>query len=129
VDKPGLLHRLKGLRALKAAEQGLRLARTLTGQKTACVQVGWFRTFDPVDIHGLVHRRPGWQGRGRGLGQAGRLAGVGIFFAQPGKRSGFAAEAACALEDVARSKPKKFSGELRSSETGRQVYKQKLVYE
>jgi hypothetical protein len=32
VDKPDFLHKLKGLRALEAAEQGLRLARTLTGQ-------------------------------------------------------------------------------------------------
>lgn len=56
VDKPDFLHKLKGLPSVEAAEQGLRLAGTETGQKNGCGQVAWFRTFDPVDIHGLVHR-------------------------------------------------------------------------
>lgn len=33
------------------------LARTLTGQKTGCAQAGQFRTFDPVDMQGLIHSR------------------------------------------------------------------------
>ena len=80
VDKPGLLHRLKGLRVVEALAQGLFLARTETGQKTDCAQVGRFRTFDPVDMHGFVHRRGGRQGRGRGFGRIGGMAGAGIFF-------------------------------------------------
>jgi hypothetical protein len=59
VDKPDFLHKLKGLRVLEAAGQGLFLAGSETGQKNGCVQVDRFRTFDPVDIHGLVHRRDG----------------------------------------------------------------------
>jgi hypothetical protein len=55
VDKPVFLHMLKGLRGFQTAEQGLRLARTLTGQKNGSAQVARFRTFDPVDMHGLVH--------------------------------------------------------------------------
>jgi len=46
---------LKGLRGFQTAEQGLRLAGTLTGQKNGSAQVAQFRTFDPVDMHGLVH--------------------------------------------------------------------------
>lgn len=57
VDKAGLLNRLKGLRVNESAEQGLCLARTLTGQKTGSAQTGQFRTFDPVDMHGLIHNR------------------------------------------------------------------------
>jgi hypothetical protein len=70
----------------EAAEQGLRLAGTETGQKTGCVQVTRFRTFDPVDIHGLVHRSFAWQGRSHGVGQFGVLAGVGNFFEHPGDK-------------------------------------------
>jgi hypothetical protein len=55
VDKQDFLHKLKGLRGFQTAEQGLRLAGTLTGQKNGGAQVAWFRTFDPVDMHGLVH--------------------------------------------------------------------------
>jgi hypothetical protein len=55
VDKPDFLHMLKGLRGFQTAEQGLFLKRTLTGQKNGSGQVAWFRTFDPVDMHGLVH--------------------------------------------------------------------------
>jgi hypothetical protein len=57
VDKSDFLHKLKGLPAFEAAEQGLFLTGMETGQKNGCGQVAWFRTFDPVDIHGLVHRR------------------------------------------------------------------------
>jgi hypothetical protein len=56
VDKLDFLHMLKGLRGVQTAEQGLRLAGTLTGQKNGSAQVAWFRTFDPVDMHGLVHK-------------------------------------------------------------------------
>lgn len=55
VDKHGLLHRLKGLRAAQALEQGLRPAGIETGQKIAVEQVRHFRTFVPVDMHGLIH--------------------------------------------------------------------------
>lgn len=55
MDKPVFLHNLKDLRHFQTAEQGLRLAGTLTGQKNGRVQVAWFRTFDPVDMHGFVH--------------------------------------------------------------------------
>jgi hypothetical protein len=93
VDKPDFLHKLKGLRAFEAAEQGLRLVRTLTGQKIGCVQVAWFRTFDPVDIHGLVHRVAGFQAseavltipdkrRGRDPGRFASVTGVGKIFAR-----------------------------------------------
>jgi hypothetical protein len=57
VDKAGLLNRLKGLPVNQTAEQGLRLARTLTGQKWGGPQTGQFRTFNPVDMHGLIHNR------------------------------------------------------------------------
>jgi hypothetical protein len=81
VDKTDFLHRLKGLRAFQSAEQALFLAGTLTGQKLGCVQVDQFRTFDPVDMQGLIHKAssfgpcmgagrdrgrledPGWPGR------------------------------------------------------------------
>jgi len=58
VDKPSLLNNLKGLRVPQATGQGLHPAGTLTGQKNAGGQVGQFRTFAPVDMHGLIHRRP-----------------------------------------------------------------------
>ena len=81
VDKSDFLHRLKGLPAFEAAEQGLFLAGTETGQKNGCGQVAWFRTFDPVDIHGLVHRRGDCRpDRRRDLGWAGNVTGVGNFF-------------------------------------------------
>jgi hypothetical protein len=51
----------------------LRLAGTLTGQKTGCVQVSRFRTFDPVDMHGLVHRGGQFGGFQPGLVFAGRV--------------------------------------------------------
>lgn len=79
MDKPGLLHRLKGLRASEAAGQALRLARTLTGKKNGCAQLGRFRTFDPVDMQGLVHRSLCRQGRSRGFGLVGGLAGAEKF--------------------------------------------------
>jgi hypothetical protein len=66
VDKADFLHMLKGLPVIEAAEQSLFLAGTKTGQKTGCGQVGWFRTFAPVDIHGFVHRADGFGGCGHG---------------------------------------------------------------
>jgi hypothetical protein len=41
----------------------LFLAGTLTGQKNGSAQVAWFRTFDPVDMHGLVHSGGQFAGR------------------------------------------------------------------
>lgn len=55
VDKTNFLHKLKGLRGFQTPEQGLLLKRTLTEQKNGSGQVARFRTFDPVDMHGLVH--------------------------------------------------------------------------
>jgi hypothetical protein len=55
VDKRDFLHRLNGLRAFQPAGQALFLARTLTGQKKGSGQAGQFRTFDPVDMQGLIH--------------------------------------------------------------------------
>lgn len=60
MDNTVFPHRLNGLGAHKAAEQGLRLARTLTGQKTARAGTGQFRTFVPVDMHGFIHSRGGF---------------------------------------------------------------------
>jgi hypothetical protein len=59
VDKSNFLHKLKGLPPLEAAGQGLFSRRTKTGQEIGDVQVDRFRTFDPVDIHWLVHRAGG----------------------------------------------------------------------
>ena len=84
VDKADFLHMLKGLPNFEAVEQGLCLAGTETGQKNGCDQVAWFRTFAPVDIHGLVHRADGFaccgQGRSRFFGRRGGVAGIGKFF-------------------------------------------------
>jgi hypothetical protein len=60
VDKRNFLHRLNGLRAFQAAAQALFLARTLTGQKFGRGQTRQFRTFDPVDMHGLIHSSAGF---------------------------------------------------------------------
>jgi hypothetical protein len=88
VDKWNFLHKLKGLPAFQAAEQGLRLAGTETGQKNGGGQVAWFRTFDPVDIHGLVHRAGLRRGRRRDFGQVGGLTGVEKFLCcEPAGRS------------------------------------------
>ena len=56
VDKLDFFHMLKGLRVAEAAEQALYPDGTKTGQKTGGVQEVWFRTFDPVDIHGFIHK-------------------------------------------------------------------------
>jgi hypothetical protein len=105
VDKSDFLHKLKGLRAFQTAEQGLRLARTLTGQKIVCVQVARFRTFDPVDIHGLVHR-------GDGLACCRAVFGL----AGPGSRSRIRF-----VSQRHRSR-KKFFGKASQFETRPQVY-------
>lgn len=89
VDKRDFFHKLKGLRAPEAVEQTLFLARTKTGQKICRRVVRQFRTFDPVDIQQLIHKRVE---KGR-LGAAGRrpcrrrtgirvanASGVGRFF-------------------------------------------------
>jgi hypothetical protein len=73
VDKRDFLHKLKGLRVPEAAGQGLFLKGSKTGQKIGCVQVDRFRTFDPVDMHGLVHSAGSvcWQtGPGGAVGAA-----------------------------------------------------------
>jgi hypothetical protein len=57
VDKQDFFHKLKGLRALEAVAQALFLAGTETGQKIFCRVARQFRTFDPVDIQQLIHKR------------------------------------------------------------------------
>jgi hypothetical protein len=56
VDKLDFFHKLKGLRALQAAEQALYVAGTKTGQKIGRRTTRQFRTFDPVDIQQLIHK-------------------------------------------------------------------------
>jgi hypothetical protein len=57
VDKQDFFHKLKGLRVSEAVEQTLFLRRTKTGEKIRG-RVSWqFRTFDPVDIQQLIHKR------------------------------------------------------------------------
>jgi hypothetical protein len=57
VDKQDFFHKLKGLRVSEAVEQTLFLAGTETGQKVRRRVVWQFRTFDPVDIQQLIHKR------------------------------------------------------------------------
>lgn len=119
MDKPDFLHKLNGLRAFQTAGQGLRLARTLTGQKIRGVQVPWFRTFDPVDIHGLVHRGGCFQaapafsrlpdkGRGRDPDRAGGFTGAGKFFSSARRSADLGKEAK--LDRLVRSKPSRQPG-------------------
>lgn len=60
MDKRDFLHRFNGLRVFQPAGQALFLARTLTGQKKGSGQAGQFRTFDPVDMQGLIHSGAGF---------------------------------------------------------------------
>jgi hypothetical protein len=125
VDKVIFLHKLKGLRSLEAAGQSLFLRRSKTGQKIGCVQVDRFRTFDPVDIHGLVHR-PGQFAGKKAL--AGRLT-------RPGSAITARLETACSLEVVvaaqagARAEAGQFFRTDRPFKKARQVYKQSLYTE
>jgi len=57
VDKRDFFHKLKGLRTPEAVEQTLLLERTKTGQKCWRRFARQFRTFDPVDIQQLIHKR------------------------------------------------------------------------
>jgi hypothetical protein len=57
VDKRDFFHMLKGLRAPEALEQTLLLAGTKTGQEFCRCLARWLRTFDPVDIQQLIHKR------------------------------------------------------------------------
>jgi hypothetical protein len=59
VDNRDFFHKLKGLRALEALAQTLFLDGTETGQKICRRVERQFRTFDPVDIQQLIHRRAG----------------------------------------------------------------------
>jgi hypothetical protein len=100
VDKLDFFHKLKGLRAFQPVAQALFLDGSKTGQKIGVRVTRQFRTFDPVDIHRLVHRcrqcfacqgdfvppacsegvarRPG---RRRCAGRSVSAVGVGKFFA------------------------------------------------
>jgi hypothetical protein len=89
VDKLDFFHKLKGLRASKAVGQTLFLPRTKTGKKIRG-RVSWqFRTFDPVDIQQLIHKRIGNREFGAAGSRLGRrragvvvvnASGVGLFF-------------------------------------------------
>lgn len=57
VDKQDFFHKLKGLRVPKAVEQTLFLRRTKTEEKIRGRVLWQFRTFDPVDIQQLIHKR------------------------------------------------------------------------
>jgi hypothetical protein len=57
VDKRDFFHKLKGLRAPEAVEQTLLLDGIETGQKIRRRIARQFRTFDPVDIQELIHKR------------------------------------------------------------------------
>ena len=57
MDKRDFFHKLKGLRVPEAVEQTLLLAGTKTGQEICRRVVRQFRTFDPVDIQQLIHKR------------------------------------------------------------------------
>ena len=57
MDKRDFFHKLKGLRVPEAVEQTLFLTGTKTGQKICRRVVRQFRTFDPVDIQQLIHKR------------------------------------------------------------------------
>jgi hypothetical protein len=96
VDKLDFFHKLKGLRAPKAVGQTLFLPRTKTGKKIRG-RVSWqFRTFDPVDIQQLIHKRLGNREFGGGGSRRGRrradvvvtnASGVGRFFLACGTTS------------------------------------------
>jgi hypothetical protein len=57
VDKRDFFHKLNGLRVPEAVEQTLLLERIKTGQKICRRVARHFRTFDPVDIQQLIHKR------------------------------------------------------------------------
>jgi hypothetical protein len=59
VDNHDFFHKLKGLRVPEALEQTLLLDGTETGQEICRCVVRQFRTFDPVDIQQLIHKRGG----------------------------------------------------------------------
>lgn len=120
VDKPDFFHKLKGLRAPEAFEQTLFLDGIKTGQKIGCRVVRHFRTFDPVDIQQLIHKR----GENRRFGVVGsrpgrRRAGVVVAHAAGVGRFFFV----CTIRV-----PKFFFSRIAAFEAGRQVYTQKLVY-
>ena len=73
VDKTRFVHKLKGLRAEQALEQDLYPGRSKTGQKPDAAKMDWFRTFVPVDMHGLVHSGV----KKIALGQFSRVEGIG----------------------------------------------------
>ena len=124
MDKRDFFHKLKGLRASKAVEQTLFLSRTKTGKKIRD-RLSWqFRTFDPVDIQQLIHKRP----RNREFGAAGswpgrRRAGVVVMNASGVGRFFFVGQ-----NDVGIDDEKFFFDRAAAFKAARQVYNQKLVY-
>jgi hypothetical protein len=148
VDKPDFLHRLNGLRAFQAAAQALFLARTLTGQKFGRGQTRQFRTFDPVDMHGLIHSSAGFflqnrffsgrkRCRSRNAVQVDSWTNAKNFFLTSCdrffahffiNRSASNIEVGAAELTKAWSKPPFFSNAFVFANAGRQVYNQKLVY-
>jgi hypothetical protein len=98
VDNRDFFHKLKGLRAPEAVEQTLLLDGTKTGQKIRRHAARQFRTFDPVDIQQLIHKRVENRVLGTAGSQPGRrragvevtvVSGVGkiFFWARPSRSS------------------------------------------
>jgi hypothetical protein len=55
VDKPVFLHRVNGLHRMEGLAQRMCVAWTETGQKKFVREFRRFRTYAPVDMHGLIH--------------------------------------------------------------------------
>jgi hypothetical protein len=72
VDKVDFLHKLKGLRTFRCAEQIVYRACTKGVQMLRLPNWQRFCTFAPVDMHGFVHSR--WSARKRLLERS-RLVG------------------------------------------------------
>jgi hypothetical protein len=55
VDKPVFFHRVNGLRRMEGLAQRMCAPWTETGQKKFVRKFSRFRTYAPVDMHGLIH--------------------------------------------------------------------------
>ena len=95
MDKRDFFHKLKGLRVPEAVGQTLLLERIKTEQKSCGRVARQFRTFDPVDIQQLIHKRAENRALGAVGSQPGRrragvevrfVSGVGKFFFRQGSQ-------------------------------------------